>query len=501
MRRFPALAVLLLASALTSLHGQQETTTPTLHVNARAVLVDVVVTDAHGNPIPGLPQSAFHISDDGRPQKINAFDVHAGQSASQPALHHFAHSPTSPVSNVLLIDTSKMNVLVQMAVYKQLQRFIQDLPPHMPVAVFLRAYAAPVMLQNFTTDHALLDAAIRRAIPHLQMFAAGVSQPEAADFIGPQRVADYLAQVPGRKNLLWFVGGMQVNAPLGLADAGISPGPGADNQDLRRTFDLLQTARVSIYPIDVRGLEPEANMTQADQHLAESGYADETGGRVFYNTNDITAAAQDAVENGENFYTISYSPDDLKNDGSWHSIRLTVDGGNYQLSYRRGYYDDTAARPGKPAESRTAMISVKDANIAQPDARAEPLVFRVAAAPAQNPGRPPRRGNRFWKVHYDIPAVELQHTFTNGAGASRAGAAIVAFNQAGRLVGHVSQEVTLKFTEAAYNAEPNAALSFDQLVEIPANQPAFLYIALWDAANGRMGTVNLTADTRRHKKH
>lgn len=64
----------------------------------------------------------------------------------------------------------------------------------------------------------------------------------------------------------------------------------------------------------------------------------------------------------------------------------------------------------------------------------------------------------------------------------------------------LSQEVPLKFTEAAYKAEPDAALSFDQLVQVPADKPAYLYIALWDAANGRMGTVNLTADTRRHKK-
>ncbi len=497
---------MLLFSALPCLAGQQQAGTPTFRVNARAVLVDVVVTDSRGNPVTGLQKSAFHVFDNGRPQTINAFDVHSGafqrgseQTASQGSEPSNTSTGASPVRNVLLIDTSRMDVLVQMSLYKQFLRFVHDLPPNLPVAVFLRGYAAPVMLQNFTTDRALLNAAIAKAIPHLQKFKAGLSQPEAGDYIGPQRVADYLSQVPGRKNLLWFLGGIEANGPLALANAGISPGAGPENQDLRRTYDLLQKARVSIYPIDVRGLEPAGDVTLPDQHLREVAYAEDTGGKAFYNMNDVKTAADSALDNGENFYTLTYSPDDLRGNGSWHTLHVTVDGGKYQLSYRQGYYDDASPGSGKAAVNRTAMVAVKNSEIAQPDARSAPLFFRVQAALDKYPSRPPRRGRRIWKVHYDVPASELEQAFTDGIGRAQAGAAVLAFNQDGRVVGQISQEVTLKFEEAAFKAAPNAALSFDQLIDLPESGDTFLYVALWDAKTGRMGTVDMTVNPRKHK--
>ncbi|HVI68194.1 MAG TPA: hypothetical protein VM910_37275, partial [Bradyrhizobium sp.] len=40
----------------------------TLHIESRAVLVDVIVTDQHGNPVTGLKQDAFSVTEQGKPQ-------------------------------------------------------------------------------------------------------------------------------------------------------------------------------------------------------------------------------------------------------------------------------------------------------------------------------------------------------------------------------------------------------------------------------------------------
>ncbi|HVX57867.1 MAG TPA: hypothetical protein VHA37_09145, partial [Candidatus Saccharimonadales bacterium] len=57
---------------------------PDLRISSRAVLVDVIVTDAHGNPVKGLGQDAFSVSEQGKPQTISFFEEHhAGQPASQ----------------------------------------------------------------------------------------------------------------------------------------------------------------------------------------------------------------------------------------------------------------------------------------------------------------------------------------------------------------------------------------------------------------------------------
>jgi hypothetical protein len=48
--------------------------TLTLHAGTRIVLTDVTVTDRHGNPVHGLPASAFHISDNNEPEVLASFD-------------------------------------------------------------------------------------------------------------------------------------------------------------------------------------------------------------------------------------------------------------------------------------------------------------------------------------------------------------------------------------------------------------------------------------------
>ena len=68
------------------------------------------------------------------------------------------------------------------------------------------------------------------------------------------------------------------------------------------------------------------------------------------------------------------------------------------------------------------------------------------------------------------------------------------------MLSHKSQKVTLKFTQAAFKAEPNAALSFDQTIQLPEKTPTYLYIALWDATTGRMGTADRAVDARKHTK-
>ncbi len=68
-------ALALIALVLTvPLSGQE----PPLRypAQATAIVVDVVVDDAHGQPVPGLTKDDFTILEDGRPQPIVGFEVH-----------------------------------------------------------------------------------------------------------------------------------------------------------------------------------------------------------------------------------------------------------------------------------------------------------------------------------------------------------------------------------------------------------------------------------------
>ena len=51
----------------------QNTSVPTIKVTTRETILDVLVTDDKGQPVRGLKQSDFNVSEDGHPQPIRSF--------------------------------------------------------------------------------------------------------------------------------------------------------------------------------------------------------------------------------------------------------------------------------------------------------------------------------------------------------------------------------------------------------------------------------------------
>ena len=49
---------------------------PLIKTNARAVVVDVVVTRGNDEPVTGLSRQSFHVSEDGKLQAIDYFEEH-----------------------------------------------------------------------------------------------------------------------------------------------------------------------------------------------------------------------------------------------------------------------------------------------------------------------------------------------------------------------------------------------------------------------------------------
>ncbi|MGA2170673.1 MAG: hypothetical protein ABSG62_20985 [Terracidiphilus sp.] len=55
-----------------------------------------------------------------------------------------------------------------------------------------------------------------------------------------------------------------------------------------------------------------------------------------------------AIHNGSHYYTPVYTPASTQMDGKFHRIEVKLAQGKAKLSYRRGYYADTAS-DAKPA--------------------------------------------------------------------------------------------------------------------------------------------------------
>ena len=62
--------------------------------------------------------------------------------------------------------------------------------------------------------------------------------------------------------------------------------------------------------------------------------AEDTGGHAFINTNGLTQAVEEAIENGSNYYTLTYAPTNAVWDSRFRAIKVKVDQPGVKLNYR-----------------------------------------------------------------------------------------------------------------------------------------------------------------------
>jgi VWFA-related protein len=256
------------------------------------------------------------------------------------------------------------------------------------------------------------------------------------------QLARALAAIPGRKNLLWFSASFPLNVmPDTIDNLGSNPStpandnflnPFAGQADMSGEFQAaitrLSRSQVAVYPIDVRGVTQSAVFAadttrnygggargaarlSADQSKFISDTAAEnstmtslakaTGGRAYISTNDLTGAVKESVDQGSNFYSVSYSPTDSNMDGKLRSIKVRVAHPGVTLAYRTAYYavppdavktsgfiTQTAGSAGANDLGATALRT----NLRLAMARGAPaptdILFRVGVVPMTDVDKP-----------------------------------------------------------------------------------------------------------------
>lgn len=390
--------------------------TPTLRVTTREVLLDVLVMDKSGQPVPGLKASDFSLSEEGEAQVIRRVDEHFPMSsadldrlASAPALPPNTFSNFTPVRNtnasiVLLLDAMDSPVGAQMEMRQQLISFLKHMQPGPPVAIF-QLDTEMRLIQGFTSDpKVLLEAAeSKRDTPSLaRPTAAPRSYGGDAQYRrvlmgnlrdGMQMLGRYLAGYPGRKNLIWFTG----HVPMTIFGTGfgnpfrdgltVQGGAGDETQELT---DVLTVSRIAVYPVDTRGLMTMVGGIGAARgrpmmaaapigffnHSNLDEVAEQTGGKAYYNTNDFTRVINDVIRTSSSYYTIAYATTNTKWDGEMRHIKVVVDRPELQVQHKEGYYAyrlDLRERNGIAAiaQRRGQPAGAQQPGIA-PQATAEP---------------------------------------------------------------------------------------------------------------------------------
>jgi VWFA-related protein len=251
-----------------------------------------------------------------------------------------------------------------------------------------------LLLQDFTNDPELLRTAIEKKLPqqsHLltdpdqQMAIPGASadliasidsfEQDQINFQNQVRIqitldsmtaiARSLSGYPGRKNLVWVSAAFPLSAAFD-GDSSAFFNQSWMTNEVQRTATLLTNAQVSVYPVDARGLvgSPLASaqftgrtrggrlmngqqlgnelnkrsFELSSSHDAMNQIADATGGKAYYNRNDIDHAVALSIADGSTYYTIAYYPANKDWNGKFRKVDIKLDRPGTLVRYRHGYY-------------------------------------------------------------------------------------------------------------------------------------------------------------------
>ena len=146
---------------------------PTIRVNTRLVLVDVVVTDKQGKPILGLKPDDFVVEESGKKQKIATFTTpeDAARAATPPPLPPGIYSnspeyrsPGGPIT-VFVIDAANTPFRDQAYGRLQMLKYVQEQSSsHQRMAIYTLTNGLH-LVQDFSSDPNVLTAALKRYKP------------------------------------------------------------------------------------------------------------------------------------------------------------------------------------------------------------------------------------------------------------------------------------------------------------------------------------------------
>ncbi len=600
LRSSSALRLVLLLGGLASLLSpplpSQTTTQPAkpdanggrvFQANARIVILDVVVTGKGRHPLMGLHKQDFVLSEDGHPQTITYFEEHTSTQslpASQATLpdlppNVFTNIPrvnSSDAVMVLVLDSLNTPLDDQRYVRAQMLKYLKKLEPGRRVAIFILGTQLR-LLQGFTDDPALLVAAINeqkngaggQVSPLLQSTAEMAATQETIDALRPyapdaaadmqqfqaeegatrsgqriqmtleafQQLAQYLAGIPGRKNVAWFSGAF----PVAIFPDPTLPdrfGAERDNQEeIRKTDALLTSAQVAIYPIGAEGVATDTLYTAgADSRLTQKQLsqpqqqgqernasraamdliAKDTGGAAFYGTNSLTDAMNHVAAHGSNFYTLTYTSTNPAMDGKFRKIQVELANTHgYQLDYRRGYYVDDAKsiqaatanpapkpaadrlsrflRPGLPQSTQIPFTLHVTRGSAPPKVSPASTTAKPAAGmPGQGGDNPNLQGPLTrYSVDLMIPAHGLQFDMaSDGRRHVSVEAALVVFDRKGKPLNWMLRQINLNLDAVRYATAQASGVNFFLQIDAP-DDGSSLRAGIYDLNANLAGTLEI----------
>ena len=376
--------------AISPAAAQKPADQPVFHTSTTAAVVDVIVRDRTGRPVPDLAEKDFEILEDGVPQRIISFESHvSGVPMAGPrepdAMARPAGASVAPTQSLVALVFQQLAHQSRAMAVDAARATIDALAPDEFAGVFAVELSL-VTMAPFTRDRAALRAAVEKILTRAPvslgpMSGEGVAeragsgggvqslqdsqfgeirsrlqsglevpQQEAAQATSLSGLASMMSRFAGRKSVVLFSEGLAVSPRLdGLL---------ALAQDGNVTFYTIGASGLSaagpkalprseIDPSELTGSSQirRASWQKSFPAMDPTGglgpLADRTGGFYVSDTNDLKAAVSAVNADRRAFYVLAYA-----------SRRDTGDDASRHLEVR-------VKRPGVSVRARSGVVMVE----------------------------------------------------------------------------------------------------------------------------------------------
>ena len=344
-------------------------------------------------------------------------------------------------------------------------------------------------------------------------------------------LARNLSGYPGRKNLIWLSEAFPNYIVPDRTDIGKVTTVAAAQQSvihnyqtqIDHTSDLLSNAQVAVYPVDAgtlvnhdvysslsntdsngnylgrsargatrqqMGSAQASEISRASEavmasHSTMNSVADQTGGKAFYNTNNLEKAIRDGMDDGSTYYTLGYYPENKDWDGRFRKIAVKINRPGIKLHYRQGFF---AVEPTAPAtqDPRILAIDIGSAlDINNPISTALPFQAVVVPPSPQNWNKVQINfGIDPHAIGFELKADGLQHASVD--------CGVRVYSKSGDALRTQGSAFDAALAPEQYQKVMKMIFPCNQTLELAPGE-YLLRLAVRDKNNGLIGTANGSA--------
>jgi VWFA-related protein len=480
-----------------------------LTVNARLVVLDVVVTDKAGHLVPGLTRDDFTIYEDQVTQSIRSFEG-PEQHSLPPNLvasainstADLAKVPSAPVT-VLVLDELNTRFEDMSFARNSLQKYLDAQPATLtqPTALIAATNTKFQLLQDYTLDRQAVLAALKKHFPEYpwRLMQSGKGGPGAAERLAMslgslEQIAEASSGHPGRKNVVWVGRGFPA---INLQDSTDSEAASIQHA-VQHVIGVMRDARITLTTIDptvntstIVDIETPEDMDVAQNEngvnpmsggVSFQALAPATGGRAYLSRNDLDAEIGTSIRDGGNYYTLSYAPTgESRAAKNYRHIHIKMSRPGLTATTRNGYYIERE-EPQPNATPAALKQNLEKIAFDLGGAANSKLVYSGLQVTAHRLATP---SNSF-AVEIETGGLSVRQQ-GDGDQAAEVTLMIASFDQKNKLIAHQIQESAARVDHATGSA---SSAEFQIQAVVPAGAIRVRVVAR-DTFSGKMGTVDL----------